>query len=635
MSDNIGISLSGMIDIITEYGIEIRKAGNNIEWKFQGETDEFWRLLMDATELNSQIIEMQRGETSLQWRIVGSDEWIDLITYDNLAYIGSQPIRDEFNHRLDIQGRFIQDNLATPEPIDYMHGNPLLLQDGEYTEIDFLPMSPFMTKDTFSIDSNRLKLWPIQLMHDTSVQRLSINVLTAADATIQLFIYNYDEITNKPTTRVFSSNILDCSTTGIKSSSSAFFLDRGYYFIGYQKIGIGNPIVRSITDKSFHIISGFSTLESAADTSAASTIKSCYSFELATDNISENEYEISSSHRIIFALLRSQSESEIIADEVGSFDSPSTLVDVVYCHYDDYYYFLTNNSIRKSRDFITFEDIPFEASLHLTAFEKIRELPNGNIIVIERSYIWLKQPSSTIFERIMKIEKAKYWDAANVHLISDYNSNNFFIFYNLTSAYFNAYTLNETNNISMTQYQQIFSHKGVVYGCYVPNDNSWILAVTTTTSLYVLKFFGTNTTISLVYSNSLSSLYSEPEIPIIVHHITKNIYLQFPDNYKIYCIISADDGWTFGDEIIMTGSGDESLIFVNLLENNFVYKVYVNNPNIYFNNSKISLSNESFLFNTHMSGNLLAILKPSEDGNEFVAFTSSSHYIKCHIIEKE
>lgn len=429
MLDNIGISLSGMIDIITEYGIEIRKAGNNIEWKFQGETDEFWRLLMDATELNSQIIEMQRGETSLQWRIVGSDEWIDLITYDNLAYIGSQPIRDEFNNQLTIVGRRIQDNLSPPEPIDYMHGEPLLLQDGERIEHNFLPMSPIITKNTFSINSNQLKLWPIKIMNPAAIAGLYINVITAADATLKIFIYNGDELSGKPTTKMFESTTIDCSTIGTKSHNIPFFINEGFYFIGYQKTGDGEPVVRSIADTSYNILSAFNSLSACADdTSASNVTHSCYSYDTALTNLNEEIYDVSSSHRIIFATSHTNSMYEIYEYLVVN-TGLGSLREVIWSEYDSCYYILTTgNEIYKGIDLNDLTIVQYNIEQFATSFTSICECSEG-IVIVDNNHLWIKYHDETIFNRVFELPKHQLAQDAFIGLHGNINDRYVFASY--------------------------------------------------------------------------------------------------------------------------------------------------------------------------------------------------------------
>jgi len=418
MSDNIGISLAGIIDIIAEYGLEIRKAGNNIEWKFQGETDEFWRLLMDATELNSQIIEMQRGETSLQWRIVGSDEWIDLISYDDIAYIGSQPIRTKFNNRLTISGRLLQDNESPPEPIDYMGGQPLCWRDGEYYNTNYLPMSPINTKNTFVVNSNELKLWPIKIMNSTSIVDLGFSVVTeAADSSIKIVIYNGSELLGKPTTKLFESESFDCSTAGNKLYLTPFFIEAGYYFVGYQKTGEGTPTLRSIADTSYNIISSFSTLELAGDNvSNIDLTKSCYQYDEIVDDLSEVDYEISGSHRVIFATMRANSGAEVYYLTSGSVGVP--IRDGIWCEYEQCFYLVANSAIYKSFDLVNFEELTYEVENYISPFTSICEISDGRIVIANHSstssYIWVKEYGSNHFTRTGLVCERAYVGLGNI-----------------------------------------------------------------------------------------------------------------------------------------------------------------------------------------------------------------------------
>lgn len=418
MSDNIGISLAGIIDIIAEYGLEIRKAGNNIEWKFQGETDEFWRLLMDATELNSQIIEMQRGETSLQWRIVGSDEWLDLISYDDIAYIGSQPIRTKFNNRLTISGRLLQDNESPPEPIDYMSGQPLCWRDGEYYNTNYLPMSPINTKNTFVVNSNELKLWPIKIMNSTSIVDLGFSVVTeAADSSIKIVIYNGSELLGKPTTKLFESESFDCSTAGNKLNAIPFWIEAGYYFVGYQKTGEGTPTLRSIADTSYNIISSFSTLELAGDdASNIDLTKSCYQYDEIVDDLSEVDYEISGSDRVIFATMRANSEAEVYFLTSGSVGVSTR--DGIWCEYEQCFYLVANSAIYKSFDLVNFEELTYEVENYDSPFSSICEVSGGRIVIVDYKNLWLKEYGSNHFVKTtLECEKGNYGtdNVVNLH----------------------------------------------------------------------------------------------------------------------------------------------------------------------------------------------------------------------------
>lgn len=640
MLDNISISLSGMIDIITEYGIEIRKAGNNIEWKFRGETDEFWRLLMDATELNSQIIEMQRGETSLQWRIVGSDEWIDLITYDNLAYIGSQPIRDEFNSRLDIQGRTIQDNHSLPQPIDYMNGEPLCLRDGEFIEHKFLPMSPVaITKNTFVIDSNNLKLWPIRILQATSIQNLGFNVVTADDANIQIFLYSGDELNAIPTTKIFESDLLDCSTTGIKTHVLPFFIEAGYYFIGYQKSGLGTPELRSISDTSYNIISAFSNLEMAANTSAANIRKSCYEYDSVLEDLTAVEFSVSSSHRVIFATLRSNSESELSLESSGTLDFAETPIKAIYCEYDGYYYFLGTNFIKKSNDLITFTDLTYDPASFLYNFQDIAEIEGGALIIIDQRYIWLKLAGSDLFVRSVYISKAQYWETSPTYLVSDKQSSRFFVFYSLTSTRCNVYSFNgeSISGGGTIGGWTSGSYGSSYYGALMLN-NMWLITISNGSWIRYYRFSGMSEP-TYVSGVDLSGLVTAMPLSIAVNKNTGNVYTYYRKETNTYCRFSTDNGLTW-TTVPVTHTSDLSSLrhrhSLSLNENVNIYDYRTTSSDFYFNNSQISIAKDSLLITPGATGGLIAMIQiPPFDEARFIIINSNKNYFRYNIIQKE
>lgn len=458
MSDNIGISLAGIVDIAKEYDVNIRKAGNTVEWKFSGETDEFWRFLIDITELNSKSIEMQRGDTHLQWRLVGSDEWIDLISYADIAYKGSQPIRDEFNRRLTIVGRTIQDNLSPPEPIDYMKGEPIAWRDGEYLDVDFLPMSPIISKNTFTVTDNKMKLWPIQVNNDICIKNLSFNVVTPADAEIKILLYEGDKLCGTPVKKIFESSYYDCSTSGVKLQQHVLFLDAGFYFIGYKKIGNGQPILRSISDTSYNIITSFQSLIECSDTSNVSNNKSCYEYETDDEDLSDVQYNIGSSHRIIYSMINANCNGQIYYSHLLNC-GVSNITDCFWSEYEQVFYLTNGSTIYK----YTLNGVLTQMICDLSEetyqyFTSITESRDGRVVAATPLSIFIKQVDSNEFINSgLIIEKGYYGESRAIYLFSSCYDDHFFCIYAFNTGSdmrcdeFNIHTLNRRNRFWVSE----------------------------------------------------------------------------------------------------------------------------------------------------------------------------------------
>jgi len=646
MSSNIGISLAGIVDLLTQYNIVIRKVGNIIEWKFEAENDEFWRELMDITYLNSKTVEMQRGETHLQWRIVGDDEWIDLISYDDIAYRGTQPIRDDMNYKLEKYGRHIYDIETDSKYIEYMRGIPLVYRDGNYTETTYLPMSPILAKSTFIVNSNELLLWPIEVKNPTSIVDLGIHVVTAADAALDIVIYNSDFGSERPTTKIFqlsdNESLLDCSITGLKSLSIPIFIEAGNYFIGYQKVGEGNPAIRSIPQTAYNSINGFSDMSVAGGTSLVDRFCSCYAFENIVEDLTEIAFNISSTDRILFARLRANSTCELkLVDSYASNYSGGTVLRTIYNPYDEYYYILGDNFIKKSLDLVDFIDLTYETENYTQAFQDIIVVSNGRLIIKTRDQLWVKANNSDHVVLKSLIYKPQYWESVETQIIGHSSSSNFFITYNLLSSRVLPYSIDEDNIIHFSNIlSSSFGGSGTFTGTKI--NNNWILINSRGNDVSIYSMEDPFINPHSVFYKTLSTSLSSPHMRAFsVTRNTNRFSLFFFGSYShnyLYYTESLDGGLSFSPAVNVRSFVDHDATYYAV---NFdladgtklaMYNQYVSTSGFYFNNS--ALTDDSLDITPPDSvGGIKYLGFDKMDDNQFLLWNQTQIYI-YEIIQK-
>lgn len=382
------LSLRGILDILDEYQVTLRKVSNTIEWKYNYEDNTAWRVLFVLDELRGAEVELDVNETHLIWKLNNQFEWLDLVSIEDLVVLADTGYLDEIEDRIIYFEDLINDLYK-----GYFRGQPVAGLNQKEELFQYLPMpNNEPAKSTASIPRTHLVLWPIDVKYPCALSQLSVNVTTArASALLNICLYDSHPTTGQPHNLLFKSDDLNCATTGLKTDSKAVFLTAGRYWIGRRAYGSSSDIVvRSFTSNVCDFLSGFSSISVAAGTSTADAIYNSlyYSDTEIIETLDETDYTLANTARTIFGKVSTLYDLMMGSLTYVGASLTGPLYDIIKAS-DNNYYLLSGNKVYRSADLLSFTEISIDGAI-TTGFKTLCEISDSRLVTADQDTLFIK-----------------------------------------------------------------------------------------------------------------------------------------------------------------------------------------------------------------------------------------------------
>jgi len=385
MTDNL--SLRGVLDILDEYQVTLRKNNNYIEWKYNYEPNTAWKVLVVLDELRGAEVELDTNETHLIWRLNNQFEWLELVSLEDLVQLADSEYLDEIQERID----YFSDQTENVFK-GYFKGQPVAALNDKYEMIQYLPMpNNEPSKDTAYVYRTHLAVWPMDIHHPCVLSQLSVQVTTArTSATLNICIYDSHPTTGLPNNLIYTSDTLNCASTGLKSCSQVLFLLPGRYWIGRRSAGgTSDIILRSYGSNSGDFLSSFSSITKAGGTSSADqTINSLYYENTQiVESLDGVESVFTNTPKVIFGKVSTL--FDVMYNQLllrSTLAGP--LFDIIKAS-DNNYYLLSGSKIYRSSNLISFTEISVDGVVTI-GFKTICQASGNRLVIADQDTLFIK-----------------------------------------------------------------------------------------------------------------------------------------------------------------------------------------------------------------------------------------------------
>jgi len=384
----INLSLRGLLDILDEYQVTLRKVSNAIEWKYNYEDNTAWRVLFVLDELRGAEVELDVNETHLIWKLNNQFEWLELVSIEDLVMLAETGYLDEIEERI-----VYLEELTTDLLKGYFKGQPVAPINTKEELFQFLPMpNNEPLKSTATIARNHLALWPIDVKYPCALSQLSVTVSTSrANALLNIALYDSDPITGLPNNLLFKSDELVCSSTGQKTCSKATFLTPGRYWIGRRAYNSTSDIVlRTYNSNVCDFLSSFSSIAAAAGTGSADQIYNSlyYSNTDVLESLIGVEYTYANVPHTVYGKISTLYDVMMGNLTYNGVTLAGPIFDIIKAT-DNNYYVLSGSKVYRSADLATFTEIAIDGVI-TTGFKTICEVDGNRLVTADQDTLFIK-----------------------------------------------------------------------------------------------------------------------------------------------------------------------------------------------------------------------------------------------------
>jgi hypothetical protein len=419
------LSLRGILDILDEYQVSLRKNSNTIEWKYNYEDNTAWRVLFVLDELRGAEVQLDANETHLIWKLNNQFEWLELVSIEDLVMLAETGYLDEIEERVEYF-EDLESNLYK----GYFKGQPVAGLNKKEELFQYLPMpNNEPAKSTAAILRTHLHVWPIDVKYPCVLSQLSVSVTTArASAVLNICLYDSHPTTGKPQNLLYISDTLNCATTGIKTCSKAVFLLPGRYWIGRRSSGGSADIaVRSYSSNVCDFLSSFSSLSVATGTATADQIYNSLIFSNTTilESLTDQTGVYGNTAKTLFGKISSLYDVMMGTVTYKGTTLAGPLFDIIKAS-DNMYFIVSGNKVYYSSNLTSFAELTVSGAV-TTGFKTICEVSDNRIVIADQDTLFIKHRG---YE---SIDYAGAW-SAGTYAANKYVSHNNLLWVSLKST---------------------------------------------------------------------------------------------------------------------------------------------------------------------------------------------------------